>query len=191
MESVSKSPEKPSVNRVAEATPPKLDVVKKKLPSLNKPYPKKKLPRLGVSIKGGSKKAENQLDEHPVEGVAPHLEQVVDQNELEIQWRTFARAQENFAEQTLLTVIPRLYNKTEIKVELDNAFQETTVNEMKQNLLPFLRKELRNSDLTLTTQVSAALESTRAFTPRERLKELIVENPDIDLLIKRFSLEVE
>lgn len=169
----------PKQEKVAESAPPK-------------PKVKKKLPSLGFSIRGKSNKAAEKESAEANDSVAePEGNRPLDITEVEAKWRTFARAQENFAEQTLLSAIPRVESENVITVPLQNKFQKQTIEEVQQTLIPYLRKQLHNSQVTLNLTVSADLESTRAYTPHEKLTEMIKEQPELKLLIERFNLEIE
>lgn len=171
-----------------EKTPePKQEVAPKPV----KPQAKKKLPGLGVSIRGKSKTEEEKSPAADDQVNEPVGNRPLNIEEVEAKWRTFARAQENFAEQTLLSAIPHVEGDSTIVVALQNNFQKQTIEDAQQTLVPYLRKQLSNSAIMLKLTVSEALESTRAFTPHEKLKEMIKDHPDLNLLIERFNLEIE
>ena len=179
-------------NATATLPSPKPEPVPEK--STPKAKMKRKLPGLGVSIRGKSNKlVEEQGVEETEQVLLPQADQLQPLNraEVEAKWRTFARAQENFTEQTLLSAMPQVDGDNTITVALQNNFQKHTIEEVQQTLMPYLRKQLNNRDIILNLVVSADLESTRAFTPHERLKEMIKEQPELKLLIERFNLEIE
>lgn len=185
----SSSAAKPEAKAV-QTTAPKPEVAPEK--TAPKPKVKKKLPSLGFSIRGKSNLTTAEKTDEETDSVAePEGNRPLVPTEVEQHWRTFARAQENFTEQTLLSAIPRVEGDHTITVALQNNFQKKTIEEVQQTLIPYLRKQLNNKDVFLKLNVSAALESTRAFTPHEKLTEMIKEQPDLKLLIERFNLEID
>ena len=56
-------------------------------------------------------------------------------------------------------------------------------------LMEFLRRNLKNYDLSLEITVNEEIASKQAFTDEEKLVKLIEKNPALKLLKDSFSLE--
>lgn len=64
------------------------------------------------------------------------------------------------------------------------------VEKEKSTLMAFLKKELQNTDITLTVKVDAHLAKRKAYTPLEKYQKLKEKNPLIEKLKDSFGLDV-
>lgn len=115
----------------------------------------------------------------------------VDIARMRLVWIDFANKQTSSVSQTLRTAIPDLQNESEVLITLDNAFQHEKVMEIQSLLLSYLRENLRNEKITITINISENLKTTKAFTPKEKLQEMMKENKDLNNLITKLGLELE
>ncbi len=178
----------------AVPTPQAAPAVKKETAKPSQKSPSRPLPPLGLSVKPGANKAAAQKQNStPI--VADKKEEyndaIVTQESMLKVWETFANQQEAFIKQTLNNADPTLKNGQEICITLENTFKEDKVNEIKTVLMPFLRRQLRNNQLTLSISITDDLVTTRAFTPKEKLELMMKENPALGKLIDTLGLEME
>ncbi|MCW3786932.1 hypothetical protein [Plebeiibacterium sediminum] len=88
--------------------------------------------------------------------------------------------------------MPELKNGTVLHVGLKNVTQEKELNEEKSKLFGFLKRELRNANLSLETEIVLGEGAVKkAFTAAERAKLMAEKNPSLLLLTKKFDLDVE
>jgi DNA polymerase-3 subunit gamma/tau len=74
-------------------------------------------------------------------------------------------------------------------LKLGNSLQEKNINDLKGDILTFLRNELKNSDVNFTTQVEENI-MKKPVTNQDRLKEMIDKNENFRRLASELSLEV-
>jgi len=114
--------------------------------------------------------------------------------ELQKAWNNFVSMRANngsqMGEQVALNRIFEL-NGTIISLNLDNQFQETLLNDVKPELLGYLRKTLQNRQIQLQHQVLASDVKRNPYTPQERFNVLVEKNPHLLQLQQALGLEVE
>ena len=106
-------------------------------------------------------------------------------------WNEFAN---NYKEQprlhsTLIEHLPTLEGETVLKMVMNNPLQETAINEMKSDILIYLRKELRNDKISLETEIQEVISIKSAFTPAEKFRLLSEMNPSLGQLRQIFDLD--
>lgn len=74
---------------------------------------------------------------------------------------------------------------------VDNTYQEKEMQNEANTLVNFLRKELRNGQITLSIQLSEMTNMTKAMTPNERLKRMTENHPALKELREQFNLELD
>lgn len=90
---------------------------------------------------------------------------------------------------TLIEHLPSLITDTTLKMIMNNALQENAVNEMKSDILIFLRKELKNDKISLETEIQEVISIKSAFTPAEKFRLLSDMNPALGQLRQLFDLD--
>ena len=87
-----------------------------------------------------------------------------------------------------LSNVPELTNGNKLLLKIGNSVQEEDVRQIKPELINFLRKELRNSGIEMTTSIEK-IESERTYlSEQEKLQVLIQKNPDLIELAQKFNL---
>jgi DNA polymerase III subunit gamma/tau len=79
----------------------------------------------------------------------------------------------------------------DIHLTLDNPLQEGILNEIKLDLLKFLRQNLQNRQLQLSWHVAANDAKRNPYTPQEKFNALAEKNPHLLDLQRALGLEVE
>lgn len=77
-----------------------------------------------------------------------------------------------------------------IHMTVENKALEDDVNESKTEILDFLRKELRNYKLSLTTKINADIRQKKAYTPMEKFAKMSEKNPHLITLVKTFDMDI-
>lgn len=154
------------------------------------------LPPLGVSVKLGThrhREEEAKSHSHSPQTApqADFQDRPLQQERLEKAWYSFAQKQDSFLQQTLSHSNPTIRGEHGIVIHLENAFQEEKLNEIRQELIPFLRFELKHHQLELIVEIPQEDEHSRAFTPKEKLELLMKKNPSLAKLIDTLDLEME
>ena len=170
-----------SVNSVAEE-PPKI-ILKKETHATS-----------GLSLKSIKAKKEHQIRQ---------MEVVIDPNDLpkedftEAQflkeWKTYIKSLQTNGEKIMASMLemntPKL-NGTTIGLTFPNETLKLELERAQFPLMEYLRKALKNFDLTLDISVNEEAAKQYAFTPIEKYEKLKEKNPNIELLKKTFGLDV-
>lgn len=86
---------------------------------------------------------------------------------------------------------PLLTENNLLVLKLDNLVQEELIRNNKPQLVAWLRKELRNSRIDLTTEISQEPTRRIIYTDNEKLDEMLRKNPDLSLLKESFQLDFD
>ncbi|MCB4808634.1 DNA polymerase III subunit gamma/tau [Tamlana sp. 62-3] len=86
--------------------------------------------------------------------------------------------------------IPKLKSNTEIHVVYPNETNKIEVERSQHDLMQYIRKKLRNYDISLHITINEVLEKKYAYTGQEKFEKLKEKNPNIALLRKTFDLDV-
>ena len=87
------------------------------------------------------------------------------------------------------SVIPDL-DGTKIKLEFPNESMKLDLEREQHGLMEFMRRHLKNHDLTLHISVNEEIASNHAYTDEEKLIKLMDKNPSLKLLKDTFNLEI-
>ena len=120
------------------------------------------------------------------------------QEELVAVWNAYAKNVEH-EKPTISTIMqktsPYKTSNSEILITLDNQVQEELINESKQGLTNYLKQELQNTSIYITTKIELSENSgntgTRLYTREDKLKYMIEQNPALVSLIKKLDLDLE
>ncbi|MBE0655729.1 MAG: hypothetical protein IH594_18155 [Bacteroidales bacterium] len=94
---------------------------------------------------------------------------------------------------TLISREPFLENDFQIMVKFDNTSQlDDFAQNIKQNLLNFMRRELRNDQISIQTLLEEADNGKRKlYTPDEKYNYLLKKNPALGKLKQEFNLDFD
>ena len=84
---------------------------------------------------------------------------------------------------------PRLQG-TVIQLEFPNETMKIEVERAQGPLLEYLKRNLKNYDISLNITVNEEVQRKYAYTPQEKYDKLKSQNPDIEILRKTFDLEL-
>lgn len=88
-----------------------------------------------------------------------------------------------------LSNVPELNEGNKLLLKIGNSLQEEDVRLIKPELISWLRKELRNSGIELTTRLEK-IETERIFySDSEKLQMMMQKNPELYELKKKFNLD--
>ncbi|MGM0620787.1 MAG: hypothetical protein ACQETJ_07070 [Bacteroidota bacterium] len=91
--------------------------------------------------------------------------------------------------QSTLSKTPELNENFQLVLEIDNSVQEDLINSVKPELVSWLRKELKNSQIQLVTKISQTEKEIIIYTDSERYGEMLKKNPKLELLKQKFKLD--
>ena len=115
------------------------------------------------------------------------------QNDLNSKWNTFvdridAEGKKNLA--AILSIDKPTLKGTEIHLTFPNSTNKVEVERQSFDLLQFLRKSLKNYDISLVIEVNEEMQKKFAYTPEEKYEKLKEKNPNIELLRRTFDLDL-
>lgn len=86
---------------------------------------------------------------------------------------------------------PILEENCMILLKINNRVQEELIRNHKPQLVAWLRKELRNANIDLSTEITLEPARRIIYTDDEKLEEMMRKNPELSLLKERFQLDFD
>jgi len=91
----------------------------------------------------------------------------------------------------LSTRKPALLENHVIELQLDNRAQEITLKERRADLLDFLRGELRNQKIQLTTRLEETVNQSKPYTAEDKYRAMVEKNPALKTLRENLDMELD
>jgi hypothetical protein len=88
-----------------------------------------------------------------------------------------------------LSTVPELTNGNKLLLKIGNSIQEEDIRLIKPELISWLRKELRNSGIELTTKREKIETERMIFSDSEKLQMMLQKNPDLYVFKQKFNLD--
>ena len=115
------------------------------------------------------------------------------QEQLTEVWNTFVTKIEAEGKMNLAAILsidePTLKGTT-IHLTFPNSTNKVEVERQSFDLLQFLRKSLKNYDISLDIDINEEMQKKFAYTPEDKYEKLKEKNPNIELLRKTFDLDL-
>lgn len=107
-----------------------------------------------------------------------------------MKWNAFiARLDDRPNLQSTLSNLPELKEDYQLVLEIENTVQEDLISSIKPELVSWLRSELKNSKIQLTTLITERVKGRIIYSDAEKYDELLKINPSLGLLRKKFNLD--
>ena len=110
-------------------------------------------------------------------------------------WKNYAEkmlAEKKMSLHSALTHSEPQINDVMVKIEVANSIQRDAIDEHRQDLLGFLRKELNNYEISLEIVLSKEDESIKMpYTNSDKYAYLATKYPALNEIKKKFDLEIE
>jgi len=93
---------------------------------------------------------------------------------------------------TLTSKDPKLEANNIVSFVIDNNLQEGKINEIRNELLVYLKRELKNTNIDLKliiTELEA--ETNKLYTTEDKFKHMLTKNENLGILKKEFNLDLE
>ncbi len=151
---------------------------------------------LGVSLssikKGNVKQASAKNNEQQGNNQQTNNNSQFTQQQLIDKWIQYANEtkDEILLQKTMLLSKPKLINESTFIVTVSTEINKGYVEAGSLNLMTFLRKELKNDNITMQIEISDAPVITRPVTNRELFNEMAKQNPALQKLSDEFDLEL-
>jgi DNA polymerase-3 subunit gamma/tau len=107
-------------------------------------------------------------------------------------WQVFAEKKKVYQATYHLLSQGFEFRDNKVIVSLHNHFQETLLDEIKLDLLTFLRENLGNDTIQLGGEIKTVADDKKVlYTNREKLEHLMEKNPLVKELKDKFSLDTD
>lgn len=117
-------------------------------------------------------------------------EEVFTQEQLASKWNEFlTRLEDRPSIKATLSIVPALQEDFTLLLEIDNRIQDDMLMDIRPELISFLRKELRNSRISLKTVVTDIIREKVIYTDIERYQTMAGKNPSLALLKQKLNLD--
>jgi len=160
-------------------------------PEIKKPQGLKKTPKLTLVTEEPPPYAEKQGTSS--ETKEPIVDENYSDHNLKDHWKSYAqkiKAQGKDSEFTILNQELSIKEHT-IEIKLKNAFQEDILERFKADLLQYLRENLKNNKIKITTHLIPQKESELIYTSQEKFNHLAKKNPHLKTLKDKLGLDTE
>ncbi len=87
--------------------------------------------------------------------------------------------------------IPTRSVDTEFVVLVNNVMQESEAKRLLSEAVQFIRAQLNNTTITISTKIAEETEMQRSLTPEQRYMEMVAKNPQLEEFRKLLSLEID
>lgn len=88
-----------------------------------------------------------------------------------------------------LSNTPELVEGNKLILKIGNSVQEEDVRQIKPELISWLRKELRNSGIELSTRLEKIESERMLFSDSEKMQMMMQKNPNLYELKQKFNLD--
>ena len=87
--------------------------------------------------------------------------------------------------------IPTRSIDTEFVVLVNNVMQESEAKRLLGEAVQFIRAQLNNTTITISTKIAEETEMQRSLSPEQRYMEMVAKNPQLEEFRKLLSLEID
>lgn len=127
--------------------------------------------------------------------IAGNLKNEFTETELLVAWKTYLGLMKQKNKMSLAALMennsPILLPNNEVQVLLDNTLQEQELKNEKIDLLNYLRSNLKNFDIVISSIISTTTATKKPYTAKDKYNYFVEKNPAIEDLKRVFSLTVD
>lgn len=193
-----KTETKPKVSQTYQSQP--ASVRQPATVNTDKKIPIMKAGNLGISIKRSQ--TPNIVNEtqtpytksQPSQEESNYEDYIFNEKDLDYYWREFAARlpkEEAANAGRMMNIQPHLLSDQKtFEVVVDNELAQRYMQQLTPQIEAYLRKQLHNRKINMTTRVSEANENIRAYSHIERFQMMSKKNPDLIKLKETFGLEL-
>ena len=88
-----------------------------------------------------------------------------------------------------LSRTPDIVEGCKLNLKIGNSVQDGEISKIKPDLVSWLRKELRNTNIELVTEIVVQEVEVKPYSETEKLIEMVRKNPHVNLLKQTFNLD--
>jgi len=118
------------------------------------------------------------------------MHQPFTKEEFEVKWFEYLdHLQDRPNLKATLSRVPEITGGFKLKLKIENSVQNEEIGKIKPDLVSWLRKELKNTNIELITEIVATELEVKPYSETEKLAEMMKKNPNISLLRQKFNLD--
>lgn len=118
------------------------------------------------------------------------MEEPFSKEQFELKWKEFiGRYDDRPNLFTALSNIPELNDNYKLLLSIGSATIDEEIKIIKPDLVAWLRKELKNSNIELTTKVDVQKIKKVIYSDSEKLQVMINKNPQLNVFRQKFNLD--
>lgn len=118
------------------------------------------------------------------------MRQPFTKEEFEVKWLEYlAHLQDRPNLKATLSRVPEMTDNFELKLKIENSVQNEEIGKIKPDLVSWLRRELKNTNIELITEIVITEIEAKPYSETEKLAEMTKKNPNISLLRQKFNLD--
>lgn len=108
------------------------------------------------------------------------------------EWKAYAESipEEHHLKNTMLNCLPDLLNRDTFEVVVNNPVQEQRLLDNAVNIMPILRRNLKNTQVQMKVRVTVENEKKLGFTSLEKFNLMVEQNDSVKRLKDEFGLEL-
>jgi DNA polymerase-3 subunit gamma/tau len=134
---------------------------------------------------------EKKEEVHSTSGAIQEFKNPYTDEELKNAWTEFAETRKIYQAEYQLLGLPYERVSDNVIILLHNPIQETILGTFKSDLTVFIREKLKNSFITVTSELREEENKKVIYTDRERFNFLMEKNPNFRELKERLGLDID
>ena len=119
----------------------------------------------------------------------PVLNEAFTPEQLHLVWNDFAVQRKKFQAEYQLLIQPFEIRGSQITMHLLSTVQETMLNNFKNDLITYLRENLRNNSIMVVGELRETEEKQMLYTPRDKFEFLLEKNPLLKTMRDKLGLD--
>lgn len=114
------------------------------------------------------------------------------EEELRAAWNEYEQnlKEEKLLKNTMSLYHPKMLSDVLFEVEVNTELNKQYLTDYGSSILSFLRRKLKNGDITMTIRIAEGNAIKKALTSREIFDEMVTRNPSLQKLSDEFGLEL-
>lgn len=148
-----------------------------------------------VSSLSLKKSAEEEAAEEEEEDLSNKPRTPFTEGELRAKWKSFCYLVQKDKKASLYATLTKhpvqLLEDFQLSLVLDSEIQALELNNEKASLLGFLRRELNNYGIDLTTEVHQDQQESKHLTSKDKFLKMVEKNPVLAEMREKLGLDIE
>jgi hypothetical protein len=148
-----------------------------------------KTPSIKDALTGQKESTDQQDSRNQTENENQEQNQSFTKEQFNEKWNLFLADMDNPNLKAALVSVPEFTPDNRFVIKLENTIQEESIKNIKPGLVSFLRRELKNSSIQITTRIEEKKGEPIVYSDNEKYQAMADQNPDLQILRKKFNLD--